>query len=177
MKALRIDRFGGPEVMKLVNVPVPEPAAGEVRIKVEACGLNYSDIMIREGTYVDTPSLPYFAGREFCGTVEKVGPGLAGWSAGQRVVGVAQSGAMAEYVVATSDGLIPCPERLTPAQGAAILLAGITAVHCLEDRGRLVPGECVLIHAAAGGVGTLAVQIAKATGALVIGTASNAEKS
>jgi NADPH2:quinone reductase len=176
MKALQIEKFGGPEVMKLADVPVPEPGPGEARIRVEAGGLNYSDIMIREGTYIDATTLPHRLGREFCGTIDKLGPGVAGWSVGQRVVGAVQSGAFAEYVAAPVETLIPCPEGITPEQGAAILVAGITAVHCLDDCGRLAPGETVLIHAAAGGVGTLAVQIARAEGANVIGTASSDEK-
>jgi NADPH2:quinone reductase len=176
MKAWQIEKFGGPEVMKLADVPVPEPGLGEARIRVEAAGLNYSDIMIREGTYIDSFALPYRLGREFCGKIDKLGPGVEGWSVGQRVVGAAQNGAFAEYVVAPVEILVPCPEGITPEQGAAILVAGITAVHCLDDCGRLAPGETVLIHAAAGGVGTLAVQIARAQGGNVIGTASNDEK-
>ncbi len=176
MKALRIEKYGGPEVMQIVDVPVPEPGPGEVRIQVEACGLNYSDIMIREGQYIDSMPLPYLLGREFCGTIDKAGPGVSGWEKGQRVVGGAMGGAMAEYVVIAPDGLVPCPEGLSPQEGAAILVAGVTAVHCLDDCARLQPGETVLVHAAAGGVGTLAVQIARAMGARVIGTASSREK-
>jgi len=176
MKALRIEKHGGPEVMQIVDVPVPEPGPGEARIRVEACGLNYSDIMIREGQYIDATPLPTFLGREFCGTIDKTGPGVSGWEKGQRVVGGAMGGAMAEYLVTAPDGLIPCPEGLSPEEGAAILVAGVTAIHCLDDCGRLQAGETVLVHAAAGGVGTLAVQIARARGARVIGTASSAEK-
>ena len=133
-------------------------------------------IMIREGLYVDLMPLPYFLGREFCGTIDKAGAGVSGWEKGQRVVGASMSGAMAEYLVTRTDGLIPCPDGLSPAEGAAMLVAGITAIQCLDDLGRLQPGETVLIHAAAGGVGTLAVQIARAMGARVIGTTSSAEK-
>lgn len=176
MKALLIEKYGGPEVMQIVDAPRPEPGPGEALIRVEACGLNYSDIMIREGQYIDTMPLPYFLGREFCGTIEKTGSGVSGWEKGQRVVGGSMGGAMAEYVVTGAEGLIPCPDGLSPEEGAAILVAGVTAVHCLQDCGRLQPGETVLVHAAAGGVGTLAVQIARAMGARVLGTASSAEK-
>ncbi len=176
MKALLIEKHGGPEVMQIVDVPVPEPKAGEVLVRVEACGLNYSDIMIREGLYVDMMALPNFLGREFCGKIERIGPGVSGWEVGQRVVGSCMSGAMAEYLVAAAIGLVPCPEGLTPEEGAAILVAGITAIHCLDDCARLAPGETALIHAAAGGVGTIAVQVARAMGARVLGTASSAAK-
>jgi NADPH2:quinone reductase len=176
MRALRIEKAGGPEVMQIVDVPVPEPGKGRVRVKVEACGLNYSDIMIREGQYIDATTFPYFLGREFCGTVDKIGEGVQGWSIGQSVVGSAMSGAMSEYVIVQPQTLIPCPEGLTPVQGAALLVAGITAMHCLEDCARLQAGETVLIHAAAGGVGSLAIQIARNIGAMVMGTASTPEK-
>ncbi|MFQ5457962.1 MAG: zinc-binding alcohol dehydrogenase family protein [Myxococcota bacterium] len=176
MKALQIEKFGGPEAMQIVDVPVPEPRAGRVRVKVEAVGLNYSDIMIREGFYIDNVPLPYVMGREFCGRIDALGPEVSGLKAGQRVIASSPGGAMAEYIVVAAGSLLPCPEELTTAEGAAILIAGITAVHCLQDCARLKPGETVLIHAAAGGVGTLAVQIANAMGAKVIGTASRAEK-
>ncbi len=176
MKALRIEKYGGPEVMQIVDVPVPEPDDGEVRVRVQAAALNYSDIMIREGTYVDATPLPYMMGREFCGTIDAVGPGVSGWSTGQRVIGSAMSGAMAEQVAVSARTLLPCPDGLSADEGAAILVAGITAIHCLEDCARLQAGETVLVQAAAGGVGTMAVQIALTMGAKVIGTASSAEK-
>lgn len=176
MKAVEITQTGGPEVMQLVDVDLPEPAARQVRIKVEACGLNYSDIMIRRGLYVEKMPLPYRMGREFCGTIDTLGPDVSGYQLGQRVVGTAPGGALAEYVVAPAAGLMPLPEGLSPAEGAAFLIQGITAMHCLEDCARLRSGETVLVHAAAGGVGTLAVQIAKAKGAKVFGTASSDAK-
>lgn len=176
MKAVQIDRFGGPDVMEIVDVPMPEPGEGQVRIKVEAAGLNYADIMIRQGTYIDEIPLPYRLGREFCGVIDKVGPGTNGLVKGQRVVGSVHGGAMAEYVVTQPLGLVPCPDGLSPEQGAGMLIQGITAMHCIDDVGRVQPGETVLVHAAAGGVGTLAVQIANARGASVIGTASSEQK-
>jgi NADPH2:quinone reductase len=176
VKALRIEKFGGPEVMQIVDLPVPEPAPGQVRVRVEAAALNYSDIVIREGQYVDTMPLPYVLGREFCGRIDAVGPDADGWVAGQRVIGSAGGGAMAEQVIVPARTLIPCPEELGAPEGAAVLVAGITAVHCLQDCARLQAGERVLVHAAAGGVGTLAVQIARAMGAEVIGTVSSRVK-
>ena len=176
MKALRIDKHGGPEVMHVVDVPLPEPGQGELRVKVEVCGLNYSDIMIREGRYVDRMPMPYLMGREFCGTIDKLGPGVQTWITGQRVVGTAAGGAMAEYAVANAAGLYPCPDRLTPPQAVAILIQGITAMHSVDDCAGLKSGETMLVHAAAGGVGTLAIQIGLAKNAKVIGTASSDEK-
>lgn len=176
MKAVRIDKFGGPEVMQIVDVPVPEPGAGQVRIRVEACGLNYSDIMIRQGMYIDAMSLPCYLGREFCGTIDKAGPGATQFAPGTRVVGTATGGALAEYVVVPAAGLFPNPPGLSPEQGASLLIQGITAVHCIDDCVALKSGETLLVHAAAGGVGTLAVQIGLARGAKVFGTASSDEK-
>ncbi len=176
MKALRIQQHGGPEVMEIVDLPVPEPDSKQVRVKVEAAGLNYSDIMIREGMYLEEMPLPYVMGREFCGTVDALGDHVNGIEPGTRVVGSIHGGAMAEYTLANAAALVPCPDELPPEQGAALLIQGITAVHCVDDVGRATQGQTVLIHAAAGGVGTLAVQIAKALGATVIGTASSDAK-
>lgn len=176
MKALRIEKQGGPEVMQIVEVPTPEPKPGEIRIKVEAAGLNYSDIMIRQGSYVDPTPMPYYLGREACGVIDKIGPGVKGFEPGQRVVATANGGAFAEYVCTNAAGLLPCPPGMTPEVGASLMIQGLTAVHCLDDLGQLKKDETVLIHAAAGGVGSLAVQIAVAMGGKVFGTASSAKK-
>lgn len=175
MRAARIEQLGGSDVVKLAEVPVPEPRKGQVRIRVEAVGLNYSDIMIREGRYIDRVPLPYVMGRELAGTIDALGEGVAGLPIGTRVVATLPGGALAEYAVAPAAGLVPCPEGFSPEQGASFLIQGITAIHCL-DLVALQPGQTVLIHAAAGGVGTLAVQIARSRGLRVLGTASSAEK-
>lgn len=177
MKALQIEAHGGPDVMRLVEVPVPEPAPGEVRLKVEACGLNYSDIMAREGRYLREIPLPHILGHEFCGVIEKIGRGVEGWQAGERVIGTTQTGGgLAEYLVAPAENLVRCPESLDPPRGAALLVQGLTAVMMIDNAARVAPGETVVVHAAAGGVGTLAVQIARARGARVIGTSSSEPK-
>ncbi len=176
MKAVQMRAHGGPEVMQVVDLPLPEPGPGKVRVRIEACGLNYSDLMIRGGTYLDPVRLPYVLGREFCGTIEALGEGVSGYSVGQRVVGSAPGGALAEAIVVQPLTLIPCPEGMSATVGASFLVQGITAWHCLTDCGRLQSGETVLIHAAAGGVGALAVQIAQALGARVLGTTSSAAK-
>jgi len=176
MKAVKIDRFGGPEVMQIADLPVPEPHSGQVRVKVEAAGLNYADLMIRKGYYLERMPLPYVLGREFCGTIDRSGIGANGFRPGQRVVGIVKGGAMAEYLISDTTGLMPCPEGLTPEEGAAMLIQGVTAIHLIDDFGRVKPGDTVLVHAGAGGVGSLAIQIAKARGATVIGTASTEDK-
>lgn len=176
MRAIQIDALGGPEVMKRVELPVPEPRAGQVRVRVEAAGLNYSDIMIREGRYLHKVDLPYLMGREFCGVIDALGEGVKNFEIGQRVIGTANKGAFADFVICTALGLTPCPEGMTPEIAVSMLVQGITAIHCLDDCGRLQKGETVLIHAAAGGVGTLAIQLALLRGAKVIGTASSEEK-
>lgn len=174
MKALQIEAHGGPEVMRLAEVSVPEPGPDEVRVKMEACGLNYSDIMAREGRYLRETSLPHILGHEFCGIIEKLGRSVEGWNVGQRVVATTQSGGgLAEYVVAHAANLMLCPEGLAPPQGAALLVQGLTSVMMIDNAARVEAGETVVVHAAAGGVGTLAVQIARARGARVIGTASS----
>ncbi len=176
MKAIRMERTGGPEVMRLVEAPVPEPGPGEVRVKVEAVGLNHSDILLREGRYMSETPLPFILGREFCGVIDKPGAGADGWRVGQRVFGRnTGGGALAEYVV-TRPILDALPEGFTPAQGAAIRVQGRTAMLLIDHVARVQPGETVLVHAAAGGIGTLLVQIARARGARVIGTASSEEK-
>jgi NADPH2:quinone reductase len=176
MKAIWIDQLGGAEVMQLTDQPIPEPTPKQVRVKIEAIGLNYSDIMIREGRYLQRTALPQILGREFAGVIESVGAEVNGLSVGMRVYGTVNQGALAEYVCADYRGLLPVPEGLTSDMAVALIVQGVTALHCLNEHGNLKAGETVLIHAAAGGVGTLAIQMAKAMGARVIGTASSEAK-
>ncbi|MEE8396801.1 MAG: quinone oxidoreductase [bacterium] len=177
MKALQIQRTGGPEVMELVDLPIPEPGEGELRVKMEAAGLNYSDIAIRRGSYLTKIPMPLVMGREFAGTVDKLGPGVEGWQTGQRATGVLwDGGAFAEYVVVPARSASPFPEGLSAAEAVILPIQGTTAVHLVDEVTRVQSGETVLIHAAAGGVGLLAVQICRLRGANVIGTASSDEK-
>jgi NADPH2:quinone reductase len=176
MQAIYIEKTGGPEVMRLIEADIPIPGPKQVRIKVESVGLNYSDIMIREGKYLERTQVPQILGREFAGVVDALGEGVTHLELGQRVYGAGQ-GALAEYVVAHARGLMPLPDGMDSDTAVTLVVQGLTALHCLDDHGRLKPGETVLIHAAAGGVGTLAIQIAKQMGAgKIIGTASNADK-
>lgn len=176
MKAVMIEQLGGPEVMQIKDVPVPEIKPHQMLVRVEAVGLNYSDIMIREGKYIDPTQLPQILGRECAGVIEQVGAEVSGFAIGQRVFGVLGSGGLAEYIAVNPRAVFPLPDGLTPEMAVALIVQGVTAVHCLETYGGLKAGESVLIHAAAGGVGTLAVQIAKAMGANVFGTASSDAK-
>lgn len=177
MKAIQIEALGGPEVMQVVDVPVPQPGPKYVRVKVEAVGLNYSDIMIREGKYLSRTQLPQIMGREFAGVIDSMGDAVRGFEVGQRVYGTISSGALAEYALCHAAALLPLPDGLSSEMAVALIVQGVTALHCLDDHGGLKPGETVLIHAAAGGVGTLAIQMAKQLGAgKIIGTASSDTK-
>ena len=173
MRAIRVEEFGGPDVLKMVDAPEPEPGEGQVLIKVSRAGINYADTMARQDTYVEPQKLPFTPGVEVAGTVERAADGL---EAGQRVVGFV-SGAYAEYAVGPAATCVPLPDGADEEQALAVLLQGLTAWHILKTSARLEEGESVVVHAAAGGVGSLAVQLAKRFGAgRVIATASSEEK-
>lgn len=177
MKAIWIESLGGPQVMQVIDMPIPEPGRKEVRIKVESVGLNYSDIMIREGRYLQRTELPQVLGRELAGVVDAVGPEVTRVQPGQRVYATIGAGALAEYCIAHQGAVFPLPDAMTSDLAVALIVQGLTALHCLDTHGGLKPGETVLIHAAAGGVGTLAIQMARHLGAgKIIGTASNDTK-
>jgi NADPH2:quinone reductase len=173
MKAVRVKGFGGLDQLELAEVPDPQPQPGQVCIRVEACGLNYADVMQREGLYPGGPKPPYIPGVEAAGVVEESNDSLP---VGSRVVAIAARGCHAERVCVNSAACVPCPEWMSFIDAAAFPVQYLTAYHALITLGRAVAGETVLIHAAAGGVGTAAVQIAKLLGLRVVGTASSAEK-
>lgn len=175
MKTIVATAFGGPEVLEIREVAVPEPGPGEVLIQVKAAGINYADIMQRDGLYPGGPKAPFGAGFEVAGVVEKVGDGVTQWSPGDEVMSFCQSG-YSEYVVAKAGQVMPKPTQLSFSQAAAIPCQFLTAYHALLTLGRLAAGQTVLIQAAAGGLGTQLVQIARNVGATVIGTASTPEK-
>lgn len=175
MKSVIVTAFGGTEVLEVRDVPQPEPAANEVLIKVAACGINYADIMQRDGLYPGGPKAPYGAGFEVSGVVEKVGADITQWKVGDEVMSFCSSG-YSEYVVAQSWQVMPKPSQLSFHQAAAIPCQYLTAYHALLTLGQLSEGQTVLIQAAAGGLGTQMVQVARNVGATVIGTASTAEK-
>ena len=172
MNALVIDRIGGPEVYRIAQMPIPEPGDGEVQVRVEGAGMNPVDWKIREGLFpsAKTASFPMVTLREFSGVVSKVGPGVKEFSIGDAIYGITDVGAAAEYTVAKADAVAPRPKSLHPWDAAIVPLAGMTAWQALFDHGNVKAGQRVLIHAAAGGVGTYAVQLAKWAGAYVIGT-------
>ncbi|MBZ6495768.1 quinone oxidoreductase family protein [Natrinema longum] len=176
MKAIEVDAYGGSDELSVVDVPTPEPDAGEVRIDIEAAGINFADIMQREGQYPDGPEAPYVPGMEAAGTVDAIGDGVDEFSEGDRVVAMLDGGGYAEYVTADAELLFPVPDAMSFDEAAGFPVQFLTAHACLFEWGGLEQGESVLIQAAAGGVGTAAVQIASNAGAEVFGTASTQEK-
>lgn len=172
MKAIRVNSFGGPEVLKLEELPTPEPGPGQVLVRVAAAGVNPYETYIRAGTYADLPELPYTPGSDGAGTVAAAGPGVKAFKPGDRVyVAKNLSGTYAEYALALEEQVHPLPEQVSFAQGAALWVPYGTAYHALVHQGGAHPGETVLVHGASGGVGVAAVQLARAMGMTVLGTA------
>ena len=177
MKAMIVEEFGEPEVLHQAEVGRPEPGEGEVLIEVRSAGINYADTMRRRNQYLVRQELPFVPGSEVAGVVAEVGEGVEDVAEGDRVVSLIGTGGYAEYAIAPSEAIIPLPEGLDFDEAAAIPLQGLTAYHILKTSGAMQEGESVLVHAAAGGVGTLAVQMAKLMGAgKVIATAGSRTK-
>jgi NADPH:quinone reductase-like Zn-dependent oxidoreductase len=175
VRAVVITTHGDPSVLRVEERPDPVPGPGEVVVDVRAAGLNFAEVMARMGLYPDAPKPPFVAGYEVAGEISALGPGVEGVRVGDRVVAGTRFGGHAERVAVRATDALPLPEDLTFAQGAAIPVNYATAWAALMTYGNLQPGERVLIHAAAGGVGIAATQIAKRRGAHVIGTASPAK--
>lgn len=174
MRAIRVHDYGGPEVLRLEDLPVPEPGPGEARVKIAAAGVNFIDIYHRSGQYKGT--LPMIPGMEASGIVDAVGPDVSDVQVGDRVVYAMRQGAYAEYAIVPATMLAPVPAGIDLHQAAAVMLQGMTAHYLTHSTYPLRQGDIALIHAAAGGVGLLLVQIAKRCGARVIGTVSTEEK-
>jgi NADPH2:quinone reductase len=174
MKAIRYEATGGPEVLRLVDLPSPVPATGEVLVRVHAAGLNFIDVYQRTGLY--TVPLPSTPGLEGAGVVEALGPGVTGFAAGDRVAWANALGSYAEEALVTADRLVKIPPGVESRTAAALMLQGMTAHYLVETVYPLGPGNACLVHAAAGGVGLLLVQMAKRKGARVFATVSTAEK-
>ena len=172
MRAVQVKGFGDVDQLELVELPDPDPQPGQVRIRVEASGLNYADVMQRAGLYPGGPKPPFISGLEAAGVVE-TGEGLP---AGSRVMTVSPGGCHAERLCVHVAACMPVPDGMSFVEAAAFPVQYLTAYHALTTVGRAVAGETVLIHAAAGGVGTAAVQIAQLLGLRVVGTASSEEK-
>lgn len=166
MRAIQISEFGGPEVMKLVELPDPVPGSDEVLLDVKAVGINYADTHQTENSYLSPQKLPLVPGIEVVGTHD-----------GKRYLASVSSGGYAERAVAHKAVLFPIPDSVTDEQALCMLIQGTTAWHLLKTMGHLQSGEAVVVHAAAGGVGTIAIQLAKLWGAKVIAVTSSDEKS
>ncbi len=175
MKTIVVSKFGGPDVLSIEEVAVPEPGAEQVRVKVGACGLNYADIMQREGMYPNGPKPPFGAGFEIAGTIDAIGSGVKGLKVGDAVMGFCENG-YSEFVVSDPNRLMPVPPGMDLKSASAIPCQYLTAYHALLTLGELKAGQTVLLQAAAGGLGTVMVQIARNVGATVIGTSSTDEK-
>ncbi len=174
-KAIRIFENGGPEVMQWVDVEVGEPGPGEIRIRQEAVGLNYIDVYFRTGLYKQP--LPGGIGMEGAGVVEAVGPGVTHLREGDRVAYAGRpTGAYAQVRVMPADIVVKLPDDISFEQAAAMMLQGMTVQYLVRDTYRVQPGDTVLLHAAAGGIGLIASQWLKALGATVIGTVGNDDK-
>jgi NADPH:quinone reductase len=174
VRACQISEFGGPEVLEVVDVPVPEPGEGEVLIRVSRSGMNFADTHQRENSYLAKYELPLTLGGEVAGVVERDG---GGFEQGQHVVAMVRSGGYAEYAVAPVATTIPLPEGVDEGAALAMLVQGLTAWHLYRTSAKLAEGESVVVHAAAGGVGSVAVQLGKPMGAgRVIATASSEDK-
>jgi len=174
MKAIQMHETGGPEVLQPVELPIPEPGPGQVLIRVEAVGVNFIEIYFRKGVYKST--LPLTPGAEAAGTVEKLGPGVTGFKAGDLVASVSVQGSYAEYALVPAAQLVKVPSRLSPEKAAAAMLQGMTAHYLAYSTWELKAGQTALVHAGAGGVGLLLTQIASRLGAKVITTVSTKEK-
>jgi NADPH2:quinone reductase len=176
MKAIRVQEFGGPEQMKLEEVPDPQPVAEQVLVRLQAAGVNPVDAYIRSGAHVVKPTLPYTPGMDGAGVVEAVGEGVTRFAAGDRVyVAGSLSGSYAELTLCLEHQVHTLPESLSFQQGAGVGVPYATAYRALFMRAQAVPGETVFVHGATGGVGLAALQLARAAGMRVIGTGGTEE--
>lgn len=172
MKAIRVSKFGGPEVLQLEEIPLPLEAPHQVVVHIHAAGVNPVETYIRSGAYGSLPALPYTPGRDAAGIVVAVGSAVTAWKPGNRVyLAGTSTGAYAEFAVCETSDVHALPNLFSFAQGAAIGIPYATAYRALFQRARLASGETVLIHGASGGVGVAATQLAHSAGARVIGTA------
>src|SRR5262245_32102649 len=174
MKAIRVTAFGGPEVLRLEEVPTPKPGPGEVLVRIHAVGVNPVETYVRAGTYARLPELPYTPGNDGAGVVEQVGADVTEFKAGDRVYSAGSlSGTYAEFALCKKEQVHPLPANVSFAQGAAMGTPYATAYRGLLQRGDAKPSETVLVHGASGAVGTSAVQLARANGLRVFGTAGS----
>jgi NADPH:quinone reductase len=176
MRAIEIAEPGGPDVLRIAERPVPQPAKGEVLIRVEAAGVNYPDTLQRRGKYTVPPGASDIPGLEVAGTIERVGEGVDAWKPGDRVCALLAGGGYAEYCVAPAPQCLPIPSDMTAVMAAAIPETYFTVWTNVFESGGLKRGETFLVHGGSSGIGTTAIQLAQAFGARVFATAGSAEK-
>ncbi|MGV3478404.1 MAG: NADPH:quinone oxidoreductase family protein [Sphingobium sp.] len=175
-RALMSTRCGGPETLELRRIAQPSPGPGQILIRVESCGINYPDVLIIEDRYQHRPSRPFAPGGEVSGVVAAIGEGVTGFAPGDRVAALTYIGGLAEHVVCDAAMAIGLPDELPGAEAAMLMSTYATSYHALVDRGRISPGDRVVVLGAAGGVGLAAVEIAAAIGASVTALVSSTEK-
>jgi NADPH:quinone reductase len=175
MKAIQVQKLGGPEVLELTDLPTPEPKAGQVRLRVQAIGLNFADILNVNGEYLTRARTPFVPGMEMAGVIEALGEGVTGLEVGQLVAALGP-GAFAEYAVVHAAAVFPIPANLNAREAAALPVSYYTAYFALRTLGQAKTGETVLIEAGAGALGTATIQLAKEMGLKVITLASSEEK-
>jgi NADPH:quinone reductase len=174
MKAIRVSKTGGPEVLVGEDMETPAPGPGEVRVRLHYSGVNFIDTYQRSGLYA--VPVPFTPGSEAAGEVDAIGAGVTEFQPGDRVAYASERGSYAEFAVVNASKLVPVPAEIPLETAAAVMLQGMTAHYLASDTFPLGPGHCALVHAAAGGVGLLLVQVARRRGARVIGTTSTREK-
>ena len=167
---------GGPEVLELLRREPPRPAAGETLVRVEATGVSFAEVQMLRGRYFNQPGFPFVPGYDLVGTVTEIGEGVDGELLNQRVAALTETGAWTDHVVLDAQKLAPVPEGIDPAEAVAVVTNGVTAWQMLHRAARVRAGQTVVVHGAAGGVGTLLVQLARLSGAQVVGTASAAKQ-
>lgn len=176
MRAIQCRELSGPEGLALAELPEPAPGPGEVRLAVAAAGVNFADSLMLRGRYQERPPLPFTPGLEVAGRVDALGAGVAGLESGQRALAILDRGGFAERAIARAEDVIPLPDGMDDVTAAGFAIAYGTAIGALDWRARLRPGETLLVHGAAGGVGLTAVEVGRAMGATVIATARGADR-
>jgi NADPH2:quinone reductase len=170
-----VPRYGGPDVMTVIEEPLPEPGPGEVRVRISVAGVGYPDVLIREGTYPGGPKPPLTPGYEFIGIVDKLGAEVEGFELGQRVGAISVYGSHADYLCVPAWWLVPVPDGLDPAEAAILVFNYVTAYQMLHRTARVREGERLLVHGAAGGVGTAVLQLGRLAGVELYGTGSGTQ--
>lgn len=170
-----VPRFGGPDLMKVVEEEIPEPGPGEVRVRIVVAGIGFPDVVIREGTYPGGPKPPFTPGYDFIGTVDKLGAGVTGVDLGQTVGAITVYGSYADYLCVPASWLVPVPAGLDPAEAVSLVFNYVTAYQMLHRAARVKKGDRLLVHGAAGGVGTAVLQLGQLAGLELFGTASGTQ--